>query len=69
MSSAIFGGKNSGFGSCSVPRGFEMPRDGQATLQCSLSVVASRARKWPEIPAGMIDLLCHDVDLDVLFQD
>lgn len=69
MSGSVFGEKDPAFGACSMASGFEARRNAYVTLQCSLSVVASRARKWPDLPAGMIDLLSYEGDLDVLFED
>ncbi|MEZ5612051.1 MAG: hypothetical protein R3E33_00875 [Rhodocyclaceae bacterium] len=69
MSGSIFGEKDSGLGAYSVPPCFELPRGVGVTLRCSPSIVGSRIRKWPDVPAGMIDLLRHDGDLDVLFED
>lgn len=69
MSGSIFGEKDTGSGTFSMPLRFEMPKGSGVTLRCSSSAVGSRIRKWPDVPAGMIDLLRHDGDLDVFFED
>lgn len=69
MSGSSFSEKSVGYSTRSAPREVDGACGAHLMMHCGLSVVASRASRWPEIPSGMIDLLCHDGDLDVFFED
>lgn len=69
MNGSAFGEERDVSGAIPKSTCFASSGIGSVTTHRGLSLVASRASKWPDVPSGMIDLFRHDGDLEAFFGD